>query len=54
MVEISIERFEQLIRAEQVANQLTELIDTQYHGYRNLDRADIVMLHQLYCAGDEE
>ena len=54
MVEISMERLAQLIRAEQVANQLTELIDTTYHGYRNLDREDIAMLHQLYCAGDEE
>ena len=54
MVEISIERYAQLVRAEQVAEQLVELIKEKHQHYSNIERAEINMLHQLFCAGEEE
>lgn len=53
-VTISIERFQQLIRAEQDANQLKSLIADIYENYEVLDRAKLDLLNKLYFGNKEE
>jgi hypothetical protein len=53
-VTISIERFQQLIRAEQVANQLTAMIEDKEKHYGQIDHEDIRLLHLLLTGGDSE
>lgn len=53
MVEITLERYDELIRAEQVANQLKLLIDTKYHKYGTIEREEIRILHQMCCEVEE-
>lgn len=52
-ITISIARFQQLIRAEQDANQLKTLIATKLDNYANIERDELKMLHAIYC-GDGE
>lgn len=53
-VEISIERFQQLIRAEQDANQLKTLIADAYNSYATLDRVSLALLNKLYFGNKED
>lgn len=48
-VTISMERFQQLIRAEQDANHLKALITDKFENYGTIDREDMKMLCILYC-----
>ena len=52
-ITISIERFQQLIRAEEEANQLKAIIDDAFAHYHPIERSDIELLHVLYF-GDVE
>lgn len=52
-VTISQERFQQLIRAEQEANQLKAIIDDAFTKYHKIERSEIELLHMLYF-GDVE
>ena len=52
-VTISIERFQQLIRAEHDANQLKTLITDTYKSFDTLDRTKLTLLNKIYC-GDKE
>jgi hypothetical protein len=54
MIEITQERYEELILAEQVAKQLKELIAVKYDTYGHIDREDIALLCTLFCKGDSE
>lgn len=53
-IEIGLERFQQLIRAEQDANQLKALIEDAYKNYETLDRAKLSLLHKLYFGNKED
>ena len=48
-VTISMERFQQLIRAEQDANQLKALITDKLEHYGTIDREVMKILSVLYC-----
>ena len=52
-VAITFERYNQLIRAEQDANQLKALIADAYENYAVLDRAVLGLLHKLYFGNKE-
>lgn len=53
-VTISVERFQQLIRAEQDANQLKALIAEKTEHYQTIDRDDLKLLYTIYCKKEEE
>lgn len=53
-VTISVERYEQLIRAEEDANQLKALIADAYENYATLDRVSLALLNKLYFGNKEE
>lgn len=53
-VTISIERYDQLIRAEQDANQLKELIVSSYDNYEVIDRAKLALLNNIYFGHKED
>lgn len=48
-VTISLDRFQQLLRAEQDANHLKALIADKFESYGSLDREDLKLLCILYC-----
>lgn len=52
-VTIPLERFEQLTRAEQDANQLKTIIDKAYTSFETFDRTKIVFLYDLYIGSKE-
>lgn len=52
-ITISIERFQQLIRAEQDANQLKALIADAFENYEVLDRTRLDLLNKLYVGNKE-
>ena len=52
-ITISIERFQQLIRAEQDANQLKALIADAFENYEVLDRTLLDLLNKLYVGNKE-
>lgn len=54
IVAISVERYDQLIRAEQDANQLKALIADAYENYAILDRTTLALLNKLYFGNKEE
>ena len=51
---ISMERLQQLIRAEHDANHIKALISDKYEKYENFDREDLKFLHTMYCAKKED
>ena len=53
-VTISVERYDQLIRAEEDANQLKALIADTYENYETIDRAKLALLNKLYFRNKEE
>lgn len=53
-VAITVERYNQLIRAEQDANQLKKLIAEKHESYDTIDRADIELLYTIYVGKKEE
>ena len=53
-VAITVERYNQLIRAEQDANQLKNLIADAYENYAVLDRTTLGLLYKLYFGNKEE
>lgn len=53
-ITISVERFQQLIRAEQDANQLKALIADAFENYEVIDRAKLALLNKLYFGNKEE
>lgn len=53
-ITISVERFQQLIRAEQDANNLKALIMDRYDNYGDIERTDLRLLRTLYCGVKEE
>lgn len=53
-VAITIERYNQLIRAEQDANRLKALISDTFENYEVLDRAKLALLNKLYFGDKEE
>lgn len=53
-ITISVERFQQLIRAEQDAHQLKALIADVYENYEVIDRAKLALLNKLYFGNKEE
>lgn len=54
LVTVSRSRFEELIRAEQTAQQLTSIIANKHEHYGTIDRDDIRMLYDLFCPKKEE
>lgn len=53
-VAITVERYNQLIRAEQDAHQLKTLIADAYENYEVIDRAKLALLNKLYFGNKEE
>lgn len=53
-VAITVERYNQLIRAEQDANQLKALIADAYENYDVIDRVKLVLLNKIYIGNKEE
>ena len=53
-VTISMERYEQMIRAEHDANQLKALIEEKNENYGTLDHNEITCLHSIYFGYKEE
>lgn len=53
-ITVGLERYEQLIRAEQDANQLKALIADAYENFETLDRAKLALLHKIYFGSKEE
>lgn len=53
-ITISVERFQQLIRAEHDANSLKALIADAYANYESLDRTKLAVLYKLYFGTNEE
>ena len=47
-VAITVERYNQLIRAEQDANQLKALIADAFENYEVIDRVKLALLNKLY------
>ena len=52
-VAITVERYNQLIRAEQDANQLKTLIADAFENYEVIDRAKLALLNKLYFENRE-
>lgn len=52
-ITVGLERYEQLIRAEQDANQLKSLIADAYGNFDTIDRANLVLLHKIYFGSKE-
>lgn len=52
-ITLSIERFQQLIRSEQDANQLKQLIADAHENYEVLDRAKLALLNKIYIENKE-
>lgn len=52
-ITIPIERYDQLIKAEQDANVLKALLSAKVDDFSGLDLADIRVLHKAYCEGHE-
>ena len=53
-VGISMERFQQLIRAEQDANHLKTLIADKVENYGSFSRDEMKLLYTMYCDKKEE
>lgn len=53
-VAIPIERYDQLIRAEQDANQLKTLIADTFENYEVIDRTKLGLLNKIYIGNKEE
>lgn len=53
-VAITVERYNQLIRAEQDANQLKALIADAYENYEVIDRVKLALLNKIYIGNKEE
>lgn len=53
-VAITVERYNQLIRAEQDANQLKALIADAFENYEVIDRAKLALLNKLYFGNKED
>ena len=53
-VAITVERYNQLIRAEQDANQLKALIADAFENYEVLDRTKLALLNKIYIGNKEE
>lgn len=53
-ITVGLDRYEQLIRAEQDANQLKSLIADSFANYETIDRAKLVLLHKIYFGSKEE
>lgn len=51
---ISLDRLQQLIRAEHDANHLKALIGEKHDSYGTFSREEIKMLYTLYCDVKEE
>ena len=54
IVSISVERFEQLVRAEQDANNLKKLIAEKFERYSDIDRSLICLLYAIYFGNEED
>ena len=52
-VTITVERYNQLIRAEHDANQLKTLIANRASNYEGLDYQSVIHLHTLYNGNEE-
>ena len=52
-VAITVERYNQLIRAEQDANQLKALISDAFENYEVIDRVKLALLNKLYFENRE-
>ena len=53
-VTITVERYNQLIRAEQDANQLKMLISEKHEKYDTLDWAEMQLLYKIYVGKKED
>lgn len=53
-INISEERYAQLIRAEQDANRLKAMIAYAYEEYRPIDRGDLTVLYTMFIGKKEE
>lgn len=53
-VAITVERYNQLIRAEQDANQLKALIADAFENYEVIDRFKLALLNKIYIGNKEE
>ena len=53
-VAITVERYNQLIRAEQDANQLKALIADAFENYEVIDRVKLALLNKIYICSKEE
>ena len=53
-ITIPIERYDQLVKAEQDANILKGIIAAKVNRYSGLDLADLRVLHAAYNGGEEE
>lgn len=53
-VAITVERYNQLIRAEQDANQLKALIADSFENYEVIDRTKFALLNKIYIGNKEE
>lgn len=52
-ISVGLERYEQLIRAEQDANQLKVLIADAYENFETIDRAKLALLNKIYFGSKE-
>lgn len=52
-VSVPQERYDQLIRSEQDANQLKALIADAFENYEVLDRAKLALLNKIYIESKE-
>lgn len=52
-VSITVERYNQLIRSEQDANQLKALIADAFENYEVIDRTKLGLLNKIYIGNKE-
>lgn len=53
-ITISLERFQQLVRAEQDANFLKNLLAVKYNNFGIVDRDEVKLLCKIYFGDSEE
>lgn len=53
-VSVSLERLQQLIRAEQDANHLKALLADKFENYGDFSRDEMKLLYIMYCDKKEE
>lgn len=54
VITIPLERYNQLLRAEQDANHLKKLLADKYESYGSFDRFTMELLYTMYCEKKED